>query len=217
MNFKSAILVLAFLAPVVGYSQKCKGIQYECSNIRKEEGKDKSAKGAPAWTVTGQSRYGTFAYGDTTEISISVFKGVNYRISFCSIDPQIQGKLNFQVVERKTQAQTEKYIVTEEVPKTDADGNIVMSADSVTPVMETRTIEKTRRVYGKTPIVRYDNTKDSNKQWVEFTTDQDRSLIIRVVVPSVGDKPKNDLTPQGFACIGMLVEQQMGPQAGGWK
>lgn len=216
MKFRSAIIILAFLAPVVGYSQQCKGIQYECANMRKEEGKNKQAKGAPAWTVTGQSRYGTFAYGDTTEVAISVFKGVNYRVSFCSIDPQIQGKLMFQIVEKKTQAQTEKYIVTEQVEKTDANGQIVMNADS-TPVMETRSIEKTRRVYGKTPIVRYDNAKDSNKQWVEFTTDQDRSLIIRVVVPAVGDKPKNDLSPQGFACIGMLVEQQMGPQSGGWK
>ncbi|MBX7095016.1 MAG: hypothetical protein K1X56_09855 [Flavobacteriales bacterium] len=216
MNFKTALILAALLAPLASFSQKCKGIQYECANMRKEEGKNKSAKGAPAWTVTGQSRYGTFAYGDTTEVAISVFKGVNYRISFCSIDPQIQGKLVFQIVERKTQAQTEEYFVTEEVPKTDAQGNMITDAEG-NPIMETKSIKKTRRVYGKTPIIRYNNVDDGNKQWVEFTTDMDRSLIVRVVVPSVGEKPKNDLSPQGFACIGMLVEQQMGPQAGGWK
>ena len=216
MRFSAIILLTALLSPAVVQAQKCKGVQFECTNVRKEEGKKKGTKGEPAWTVTGQSRYGNFAYGDTTEVSFTVFKNVNYRISLCSLDPQIQGKIMFQIVERKTQAQTEKYMVTEEVPKTDKDGNILVDQDG-NPIMETRTVEKTRRVYGKKPVTRYNNAEDSNKQWVEFTTDQDRTLIIRVVLPSVGDKPKNSLSPQGFACVGLLIEQQMGPQAGGWK
>lgn len=217
MKLKSLIILVALLAPVASWAQKCKGVQYECADVKKEEGKSKGQKNAAKWTITGQSRYGTFPYGDTTEITITVFKGVNYRLSFCSADDQINGKIQFQIIERKTMAQTEEYFVTEQVPKTDADGNIVMDQNG-NPVMETKSIKKTRRVYGKQPVVRYDSAKDSNKQWCEFTTDQDRSLIIRVILPTGGgEKPKNDLNPEGFACIGMLVEQQQGPQAGGWN
>lgn len=217
MKVKNILLALAVLAPFAGQSQqKCKGIQFECLDIKKDEPKNKADKKGAAWTVTGQSRYGNFAYGDTTEVTITVYKGVNYRISFCALDPAVQGKITYQIVERKTTPQSEEYFVTEEVPKTNADGEI-MYDDQGNPINETKTIKKVRRIYGKTPVVRYDNTKDSNKQWVEFTTDQDRSLIVKVVIPASGEAAKNDLSPQGYACVGMLIEQQMGPQSGGWK
>lgn len=218
MKLSKLALIIGLFAPVAGYSQKCKGIQFECMDMQRgEDGKKvKGAKGAPSWTVTGQSRYGNFAYGDTTEVTITVYKGVNYRLTFCSLDESVQGKIIYQIVERKTMPQTEEYFVTEEVPKTDAEGQIVTDAEG-NPINETKTIKKTRRVYGKVPVVRYDNSKDSNKQWVEFTTDQDRSLTIKVYIPASGEAAKNDLSPAGYACVGLLIEQQMGPQAGGWK
>jgi hypothetical protein len=210
------LLLLAILAPIAGFGQRCKGVQYECIGLAAQEKGKGSEKGQPVWSVTGQSKYGSFAFGDTTEVSITVFKNVNYRITFCALDAEIKGKIIFQVVEREAKAETVEKVVTKTRQKEDANGQLMFDADGNT-ITETYTETVKTRVYGKVPVVRYDNTKDNNKQWVEFTTDKDRNLIVKVLVPVVGEKSKNDLAPQGMVCIGMLVEQQQGASSGGWK
>lgn len=213
------IILIAFaLLPTLSFGQTCKGIQYECDAARKD--KENNKKTPYAWQYNNQSRYGTFAYGDTTEVNIVVYKGVNYRISFCSLDPQLEGKLMFQLVELETKAETEVKYETRTRPK-EKNGIIEMRwdeelQDSV-EVMETYTEPVKKRVYGKVPVIRYDNSKDNNKQYVEFTTDKTRKLTIKLVVPQVGEKSKNELAPTGYACVGMQVEHQKGPGTTGWK
>lgn len=217
MKFKLLLVCLA-LSPLSGWTQGCKGIQYECDAAARDKSKSKE-KSAYAWQYNNQSRYGNFAYGDTTEINIIVYKGVNYRISFCSLDEQIKDKIAFKVTEKEISGETKVEYVTKTREKTDANGNVIMTwngTDSV-PATETYSEKVQKRVYNKKPLLLYDNSTDQLKQYVEFATDRTRKLTIQVFVPTVGEKSKNSLAPTGFTCVGMLIEHQKGPGTTGWK
>ena len=50
-----------------------------------------------------QSESGAFVQGDTSEVSIIVYKGMEYKISLCSPShPQLNGSFEFKIVEHIT-------------------------------------------------------------------------------------------------------------------
>lgn len=218
MKIRLFLLCLA-ISPVAGWAQSCKGIQYECDAAARDKANKNKEKSAYAWQYNNQSRYGNFAFGDTTEINVIVYKGINYRISFCSLEEQIKDKIAFKVTEKEISGETQVTYVNKTREKTDANGNVMLrwdGTDSVA-VTETYTEKVQKRVYNKKPIILYDNSTDQMKQYMEFTTDKTRKLTIQVYIPTVGEKSKNSLAPTGFTCVGMLIEHQKGPGTTGWK
>jgi hypothetical protein len=214
--FFALSLPVSMAMATTGFSQNCKGIEYDCAPTKKQldadnAGKEKNKNNYP-WFQNNQSRFGTFVYGDTTFINIVVYKGTNYRISFCSPDKNVNGKITFQLTETKTTGET---ITTYTVKKEDKynDEGQVVGQDEVTE-------RKDKRVYNKNEVVLYDNTTDNMKQWKEFTTDKTRKITVKVIIPgsaNASDNSKNKLSPAGYACVGMLLQHQRGPGATGWK
>jgi len=194
---KTLSLIALFAIPFVSTAQDCHNTVKYCPHGKKD-----------GYVYNGQSVSGAFVQGDTAEITIIVYKDMEYRMSICSPNNyQMNGKFQFQVVEMITKAQWEetKTYVTEE--KFDEDGQ---------PIGEEKVEKVTRkRVYKKSPVVRYDNSKDEDSQEFIFVSDKTRKLTIKVYVPNMeGVSEGDDLEGDAYACVGFLIEHQPGPKTG---
>ena len=194
---QSLSFALLFASPFLGAAQDCFQTVKYCPHGKKD-----------GFVYNGQSVSGAFVQGDTAEITIIVYKDMEYRMSICSPNNyNMNGKFQFQVVEMITKAvwEEKKTYVTEE--KFDEDGQ---------PLGEEKVEKVTRkRVYKKTPVVRYDNSKDENAQEFIFVSDKTRKLTIKVFVPEMDGVDEGDgLGGDTYACVGFLIEHQPGPKTG---
>lgn len=196
-RFKNSLLTLALVIPFLTNAQEeCRGIQRFCSPSHKKTG----------FVYNGQSVFGAFAQGDTAEVSIVVYKGMDYRIVLCSGDEALDGKIEFKVVEMVSKPYWEETKVYETVEEVDAESNTTV----------TKKIEriKKKRVYGKVEAVRYDNTKYDTDPEFSFTSDKTRKLIIKVYIPELGEDVSNGLEEDAMSCIGMLIEHKQAMKTG---
>jgi len=156
------------------------------------------------FTRNMQSFSGAFEQGDTSEVSIVVYKNMEYRISVCSPShPELEGQFQFKIVEYVTKASWEEKPKYKEEVYYDEDGM------EQTRKVQDGTIKK--RVYKKEPIVRYDNTDDNMSQDFIFQSSQTRKLSIKVYVPDDGGGEMSaGLSGSNYACVGLLVEHQPG-------
>ena len=155
------------------------------------------------FTRNMQSFSGAFEQGDTSEVSIVVYKNMEYRISVCSPSHrELEGKLQFKIVEYVTKGKWEKKKIKIEETYEDEDGmEQTRKKDSV----------ELKRVYIKEPVVRYDNTKDEMSQDFIFQSSQTRKLSVKVYVPDDGDdEMSSGLSGSNYVCVGLLVEHQPG-------
>ena len=156
------------------------------------------------FTRNMQSFSGAFEQGDTSEVSIVVYKNMEYRISVCSPShPELEGQFQFKIVEYVTKASWEEKPKYKEEVYYDEDGM------EQTRKVQDGTIKK--RVYKKEPIVRYDNSDDNMSQDFIFQSSQTRKLSIKVYVPDDGGGEMSaGLSGSNYACVGLLVEHQPG-------
>ncbi len=181
----------------------------------------------------GQSKSGAFISGDTARLSIVVYKGMEYRITFCSpLHPEINGLFQFQIYETVTQAKWEYENGKPQVSsnphvnptKKESDGEndksqlVNSSKSSETPASP----KKRKRVYRKVEVLRYDNTQDEMAQEWTFISSKTRKLIVKMTVPSVSDqeikrkltKKKHQLVAENYVCVGILLEHQPAAKLG---
>ena len=156
------------------------------------------------FTRNMQSFSGAFEQGDTSEVSIVVYKNMEYRISVCSPShPELEGQFQFKIVEYVTKASWEEKPKYKEEVYYDEDGM------EQTRKVQDGTIKK--RVYNKEPIVRYDNSDDNMSQDFIFQSSQTRKLSIKVYVPDDGSGEMSaGLSGSNYICVGLLVEHQPG-------
>ena len=151
------------------------------------------------FTRNMQSLSGAFQQGDTSVVQIIVYKNMEYRISVCSpSNPELMGQFQFKIAEDITKGvwkeTTQKY--------KDEDG-----------VEQTKTIRK--RVYEKSEVIRYDNSKDEMSQDFVFQSNQTRKLKVKVFVPdSDGGEMSSGLSGSSYVCVGLLIEHQPGVISG---
>lgn len=194
---KNILVILLIGLPFVSVAQDgCRGIQRFCSPSDKREG----------YVYNGQSVFGAFAQGDTAEVSIVVYKNMDYRIVFCSGDEILDGKIEFKVVEMISKPYWKESKTFETVEEFDENSNTTVKK-------QVERVTK-KRVYGKKESVRYDNTKyDSNPEF-SFSSDKTRKLIIKVYIPEIGEDVSNGLEEEAMSCIGMLVEHKQSDKTG---
>ena len=156
------------------------------------------------FTRNMQSFSGAFEQGDTSEVSIVVYKNMEYRISVCSPShPELEGQFQFKIVEYVTKASWEEKPKYKEEVYYDEDGM------EQTRKVQDGTIKK--RVYKKEPIVRYDNSDDNMSQDFIFQSSQTRKFSIKVYIPDDGGGEMSaGLSGSNYACVGLLVEHQPG-------
>lgn len=196
--FTNLLLVALIVAPSSFLSQGCHGTVKYCPNGKKE-----------GFTYNGQSLSGAFVQGDTAEVTIIVYKDMEYRMSLCSpTQYQLNGKFEFQVVEKITKPGWKDVTTYETVEKFDDETGEIIG--------EERVEKKSRkRVYNKVDVVRYDNKKDEDAQEFIFVSDKTRKLTIKVYIPEVPGVDEGDgLGAEAYACVGLLIEHQPAAKTG---
>lgn len=224
--FVAGILLLSVVA---AYSQNCTGTHSLYCNPYLGKDKDqRKAEEAANWQTTTQSKSGAFVQGDTVDINIVVQKDTKYRITTCSADEALTGKIQMMIVETETTVKmvpkTKKVTrpktdangvpMYEQVPGTDENGNEIMVDGD--PIMETVEVTEKERTYVKKENELYDNADDANAQTYIFTTDRTRKLTIRIITPvtSGGSKKAKGLGTEAVSCVGVLLEHAKGPATG---
>jgi hypothetical protein len=195
--FTNLFLVALVIAPITLFSQNCRNIVKYCDHAKRE-----------GFLRNGQSLSGAFVQGDTAEVTVIVYKNMEYRMSLCSpTHDELDGKFEFQIVEKITKPAWEETTTFEMEEKYDEWGDVVGEEK----------IEKKsrRRVYNKIDVVRYDNKKDEDAQEFIFISDKTRKLTIKVYIPAPeGGDESQGLGAETYACVGLLIEHQPGPTIG---
>lgn len=188
-------IISALLLTGTAIAQDCFGIVNYCPKLKKSP-----------YTYNGQSKSGAFAQGDTAEVTIVVYKNMEYRVSFCSpTHPDLNGKIEFVVAEEVTKPTWREEKVYETVEKYDDYGNLI-GEEKIEKVVK-------KRVYNKTDVVRFDNkSNDLTQEWI-FISDQTRKLKIKVYIPNLSGGG-DSLQEQAYACVGLLIEHMPGPKIG---
>jgi hypothetical protein len=206
--FTNLFLVALVIAPGSLFSQNCRNIVKYCDHAKRD-----------GFLRNGQSLSGAFAQGDTAEITVIVYKDMEYRMSLCSpTHDELDGKFEFKIVEQITKPywDEEKVSEVEEVTKLDENGDEMYDDEGYPMVEEVATIKviKKRR-YKKVDVVRYDNKKDEDAQEFVFISDKTRKLTIKVYIPlPEGGDEGQGLGAETYACVGLLIEHQPGPTIG---
>lgn len=150
-----------------------------------------------------QSKSGSFIQGDTAEVTIVVYKDMDYRISVCAPEiEELQGQMKFKIIEEVKEPEWQVSTVTQTVTEMNEDG---------TEVQKEVTKEVKKRVYVTKKLVRYDGYKDEEENIFEFISDKARKLTIQVYIPEVGGEG-GDLTADQVVCIGLLIEHRPAPK-----
>lgn len=226
---------ILLLSGASAYSQNCTGTHTLYCNPYLGKDKDaRKAEEAANWQTTTQSKSGAFIQGDTVDINIVIQKDTKYRITVCSADEAIQGKIQMMMVESETVIKMVSKTVKEERQKKDAQGNLVESIELMEngnfddngnalfdtvrePVMEKVDVEKKERSYVKKEKELYDNADNDNAQTYIFTTDRTRKVVVRVITPVAGGgtaKKGKGLGTEAVSCVGVLIEHAKGPATG---
>ncbi|MCB9168306.1 MAG: hypothetical protein H6595_12620 [Flavobacteriales bacterium] len=177
--------------------------QYDCSDYHKFNC-DRSTD--PRFSVNGQSKSASVQVGVPTELNIIVYRGQDYRISFC-FDERIIGD---HVVARLV----EKVRVPHQVTM-DAVDTVQVFDDNGEPTGEIRQVKRTetKTEFADDRKVLWDNTEHEMAQTVEFTCTSTKRLVVEVVAPGV-DQPKGRTKDMDIGCVGILIEHMPTPQLG---
>ncbi|HEX2616032.1 MAG TPA: hypothetical protein VHL57_00745 [Flavobacteriales bacterium] len=199
-------LTTPLLAGLLAFAPLFAQAQSECSDYHKfncERSTD------ARFSVNGQSRSASVQVGVPTELNIIVYKGQDYRISFC-YDEKVLG---VHIVARLIEKTREPKEVTEESTAKqdvlDADGN---------PTGTTREVKETdtKTVYEEKRTVLWDNQEHEMANAVEFTATATKRIAIEVIAPGAEDdgKAKRKDTPYDIGCVGILIEHMPTPNIG---
>lgn len=87
---KLSLAALGLFAFNAAIAQNCREEHTYC-----DQTKDKS------WQMSNQSKSGSFAQGEEHELSLVIYDGMDYRISFCANDEQVNGQIEFELYTMK--------------------------------------------------------------------------------------------------------------------
>ncbi|MDG2370489.1 MAG: hypothetical protein P8M12_07580 [Flavobacteriales bacterium] len=195
-NLIKALIITLFVLPLSNFAQDCNNIVRYCPHSKKE-----------GFVFNMQSESGAFVQGDTSEVSIIVYKGMEYKISLCSPShPQLNGTFQFKIVEHITRGEwEEKTTYTTEVEYDDY--GLEIGEKQIPSTTK-------KRVYTTEEIIRYDNSADENAQEFTFQSNKTRKLYIKVFVPEMGGEQEMGLEGESYSCVGLLIEHQSGVKTG---
>lgn len=225
--YKKITLVLAIiLLPALSFAQYCNYFHNSFCEPAENE----------MYKPNGQSKSALFGKGQTSELSIIVYKGQDYRISLC-MDENLGSGLEFKVYESK-KVKVEKVIERKEMQDVygacgSCDGTGSMDGDVcydcngsgqvATGEEKEVTTKETKLVEERQKILLYDNTQDNMASELEFTCETTQRLIFEISVPTSGgsgsskgiSKGKGKLMKSSdMGCVGILIEHMTTPITG---
>jgi hypothetical protein len=193
---KTLLIFFIPVSPVVINAQDCHHSVKYCPHGHRD-----------GYIFNMQSSSGAFIKGDTAEVSIIVYKGMEYKISLCSNShPELNGNFQFKIVELITKGKwVETTTYTTEL-ETDEWGEVTGGEKKIPHTTK-------KRVYEKEELVRFDNSENDNVQDYIFQSNKTRKLVVKVYIPDVPSEYE-DFGGEAYACVGLLVEHQKGVKTG---
>jgi hypothetical protein len=220
---KLVLLAAVILIPIMSIGQYCNYFHSKYCEPSENE----------MFKLNGQSKSALFSKGQTSELSIIVYKKQDYRISIC-MDENLGSQVKLKIYENK-KVKVEKVIET----KTMEDEYKKCSGCSGQGVFEEETCEdcggegqistgneievinkETRVVTEKRKELLYDNSQDGFANEIEFSCESTRRLTLEISIPggeggSSSKKGKGKMMKSSdMGCIGVLVEHMTTPISG---
>ena len=195
------IIAIAFsfwmLSPIVA--------QYDCNNYHKYNCPRSSDR---KFSLNGQSKSAMVQIGVPTKLNIIVYRGQDYRISFCTERAIIGENIYFKILQKERVPVENKKVETSYEEILDENGE---------PTGEMKEIEKTvtERTFENQMKVLYDNSQDEMSQEVEFSITSTKRLVLEVFATGPENKkPKKGGEQMDIGCVGILVEHMPTPEVG---
>jgi len=201
------VAITLLVTPIVSKAQYCNNFHASfCTPTSEKEG---------TYKPNGQSKSALFSKGQTSELSVIVYKGQDYRFSIC-MDENLGGQITFKVYETK-KIKVEKIVeskVMEDIY--DEDGNPTGDQKEVI-TKETKVVEESKKE------LLYDNSADNYATELEFTVENTRRLTLELSIPDAGGSGKAKGVAQGkgklmksseMGCVGILIEHMTTPKQG---
>jgi hypothetical protein len=160
------------------------------------------------FSLNGQSKSASVQIGVPTELNVIVYKGQDYRVSFCFDEKVIGDHIVARLIEkvREPRELTEQVIEKEEI--LDAEGKGTGQFKDVTRTKKSTTFEEVRKVI-------WDNQEHDMSNEVEFSATATKRLVVEVTAPGAVDaKPKNSNKAFDIGCVGILIEHMISPLIG---
>lgn len=160
------------------------------------------------FSVNGQSKSASVQIGVPTRLNIIVYRGQDYRISFCYDDKIIGDHVVARLLEkvRVPKEEVTQRIDTVAIP--DEHGNQSGLVKQVT-----RTDKKT--VFEDEEKVLWDNQEHEMADAIEFTATSTKRLMVEVTAPgAVNAKPRKNDKGFDIGCVGILIEHMPTPVTG---
>ncbi|MBV6484800.1 MAG: hypothetical protein KFKLKKLM_01315 [Flavobacteriales bacterium] len=199
------VAISILILPVVAKAQYCNYFHTSYCTPSEDE----------MYKPNGQSKSALFSKGQTSELSVIVYKGQDYRFSLC-MDENLGSQITFKVYETK-KVKVEKVVeskVMEDIY--DEDGNPTGEQKEVV-TKETKVVEESRKE------LLYDNSADNYATELEFTVETTRRLTLEISIPDAGGTGKAKGVSQGkgklmksseMGCVGILIEHMTTPKQG---
>lgn len=181
--------------------------QSECTDYHKFEcppARDKR------FSLNGQSKSASVQVGRQTELNIIVYKGQDYRISFCHDGEVLGGDLAIRLVEKVRQPVegNESVEVVKEEPILDENGN------PTGRTQEVRTTEGGKK-FKDVEKVLWDNSEHEMSQEVEFSCTSTKRLCIQINATGADEGSRGRKAQQfDIGCVGIRVEHMTTPSLG---
>jgi len=223
---KIGIVISMLLLPSVFFAQYCNTFHQDYC-YRSE---NKSFK------LNGQSKSALFSKGQTSELSVVVYKGQDYRISLC-MDENLGPEINFKIYET-VKVKVDKVIETKTLEDEvvtcgvcngsgETEGETCYECDGETTIATGDQVEvinkETRTVSERQKKLIYDNSENDYVNEIEFSAESTRRLTIEVSIPgessgggetSKRGKKDKEINPEDLGCVGILVEFMTTPKTG---
>ena len=160
------------------------------------------------FSVNGQSKSASVQIGVPTRLNIIVYKGQDYRISFCYDEKVIGDHVVARLIEKVRVPKEEVTQRLDTVAIPDEKGNQSGLVKQVT-----RTEKKT--VFEDQEKVLWDNQEHEMADEIEFTATSTKRLMVEVTAPgAVNAKPRKNDKGFDIGCVGILVEHMPTPVMG---
>ena len=200
MRSPAIFAALAALLPLHAAAQDgCEGYhQFNC-----ERATDTRFK------LNGQSKSASVQVGVPTELNMIVYKGQDYRISFC-YDPKVIGDhVSARLIEKTRVPKEVSEQVTRQEEIVDKDGNPTGQMKDVVGT-------ETKQVFEDVRTVLWNNEDHEMADEVEFTATATKRIVVEVIAPgSTETKPKRSAKdPLDIGCVGILIEHMPTPNLG---
>jgi hypothetical protein len=204
---RNTIKITMVLSALLCATMDLQAQQNECTDYHKFEcppARDKR------FSLNGQSKSAPVQVGRQTELNIIVYKGQDYRISFCHDAAVLGNELAIRLVEKVRQPVDEGELteVVKEEPIRDEDGNPTGFT------REVRTSQGGRR-FKDVEKVLWDNSEHEMAQEVEFSCTSTKRLCIQINATGPDEGARSRRAQQfDIACVGIRVEHMTTPPLG---